>query len=107
MKKGDYNLDLPKLLASSLRQNILKTLAAHHEMQVMRLVSAVGSTYNELNRNLDILEKEGIITNEYPIKVRHGKVRVIRLNKESPKTQVLLRVLKALDQPSIVEKAVV
>lgn len=98
-------MDLRKILASSLRQNIIKTLAAHHEMQVMRLVSAVGSTYNELNRNLEILEKEGIIINEYLVKVRHGKVRVIRLNKENPKTQVLLRVLKALDQPVNAEKA--
>jgi hypothetical protein len=74
-------------------------------MQVMRLVSATGSTYNETNRNLLILEKEGIITNEYPVKMRHGKVRVIRLNKESSKTQVLLRVLKALEQPITPEKA--
>jgi predicted transcriptional regulator len=105
MKKGDGLLDLRKLLASSLRQNILKTLSAHREMQVMRLVSAVGSTYNELNRNLDILEKEGIITNEYPVKVRHGKVRVIKLNKENAKTIVLLRVLKTLDQENSTEKA--
>lgn len=63
----------------------------------MKLVSNVGSTYNELNRNLEILEKEGIITNEYPLKVRHGKVRIIRLNKDNPKTQVLLKVLKTLE----------
>jgi hypothetical protein len=68
-------------------------------MQVMRLVSAVSSTYNELNRNLDILEKEGIITNEYSTKVRHGKIRIIRLNREKPKTRTLLKVLKTLDQP--------
>jgi predicted transcriptional regulator len=98
-------MDLRKLVASTQRQNIIKTLSEHHEMQVMHLVSATGSTYNELNRNLQILEKEGIITNEYPIKVRHGKVRVIRLNKENPKTQVLLKVLKTLDQPVTAEKA--
>jgi predicted transcriptional regulator len=92
-------MELKKILASTQRQNIIKTLSEHHEMQVMRLVSATGTTYNELNRNLTILEKEGIITNEYPIKVRHSRVRVIRLNKENPKTQVLLKVLKALDQP--------
>ena len=64
----------------------------------MQLVSAVGSTYNELNRNLGILEKEGIIINEYPIKVRRGKVRIIRLNKNNPKTIVLIQVLKTLEQ---------
>jgi predicted transcriptional regulator len=91
-------LELRKLLASSVRQNVIKVLAEKRELQVMRLVSTVGSTYNELNRNLQILEKEGIVINEYPIKVRHGKVRVIRLNKENPKTLVLLKVLKTLEQ---------
>jgi predicted transcriptional regulator len=91
-------MDLRKVLASSIRQNILKVLSEKRELQIMRLVSTVGSTYNELNRNLLILEKEGLIINEYPIKVRHGKIRVIRLNKENPKTFVLLKVLKTLEQ---------
>ena len=90
-------LDLSKVLASSLRQKILKVLSEKREMQVMKLVSSVGSTYNELNRNLLILEKEGIIINEYRVKVRHGKVRVIRLNRENSKTKLLLAALKTLD----------
>jgi arsenate reductase-like glutaredoxin family protein len=92
------SLELRKILASSIRQNILKTLAENRELQIMRLVSTVGSTYNELNRNLQILGKEELIIDEYRIKVRHGKVRVIRLNKENPKTQTLLKVLKTLEQ---------
>lgn len=91
-------MDLRKVLASSLRQNILKVLSQQREIQVMKLVSSVGSTYNKLNRNLSILEKEGIIINEYRVKVRHGKVRVISLNKDNPKTAVLLNVIKTLDQ---------
>jgi len=91
-------MELRKILASSTRQNILKTLSENRELQVMRLVSAVGSTYNELNRNLQILCKEQLIIDEYRVKVRHGKVRVIRLNKENPNTLVLLKVLKTLDQ---------
>jgi len=63
----------------------------------MKLVDKVRSTYNELNRNLGILEKEGIITNDYLVKVKHGKVRVIRLNRDNPKTKILLQVLKTLD----------
>jgi predicted transcriptional regulator len=91
-------VDLRKVLASSLRQNILKVLSEKREIQVMKLVGCVGSTYNELNRNLLLLEKEDIIINEYRVKVRHGKVRVIRLNKDNPKTAVLLNVMKTLDQ---------
>lgn len=90
-------LDLSKVLASSLRQKILKVLFEKREMQIMKLVTSVGSTYNDLNRNLLILEKEGIIINEYPVRVRQGKVRNIRLNRENPKTKLLLAALKSLD----------
>lgn len=85
------------MLASSLRQKILKVLFEKREMQIMKLVTSVGSTYNDLNRNLLILEKEGIIINEYPVRVRQGKVRIIRLNRENPKTKLLLAALKSLD----------
>jgi hypothetical protein len=94
-------LELRKIVASSLRQKILIALAEKRELQVMRLVTLTSSTYNEVNRNLQILEKEGILKNEYPIKVRHGKVRVIRLNKDNPKTLVLLKTLKTLQQESL------
>ena len=90
-------MDLRKVLASTLRQNILKELSETREIRVMKLVDAVNSTYNELNRNLEILEKEGIITNDYRVKVKHGKVRVIRLNRDNPKTKILLQALKMLD----------
>ena len=90
-------LDLRKVFASTLRQNVLNELSKTREIRVMKLVDAVGSTYNELNRNLEILEKEGIITNDYRVKVRHGKVRVIRLNRDNPKTKILLQALKTLD----------
>jgi hypothetical protein len=65
----------------------------------MRLVSNVNSTYNELNRNLLILAKEGIITDEYRVKVKHGKVRVLMLNRDNQKTKLLLSTIKALDSP--------
>lgn len=90
-------VDLSRIIASSLRQKMLRELAKTREIQVMRLVSRVNSTYNELNRNLMIMEKEGIIMNEYRVKVRHGKVRVIRLNKDNPKTKALLAALHSLD----------
>ncbi|MCW4003970.1 MAG: hypothetical protein NWE95_08690 [Candidatus Bathyarchaeota archaeon] len=91
-------MDLRVVIASSVRQKILKVLAQKHELQVMKLASNVGTTYNELNRNLLILEKEGIIINEYRVKVRRGKVRVLRLNRDNPKTDVLIKVLKTLEQ---------
>ncbi len=91
-------MELKKVLASSLRQNILKELSLTRELRVMELVRRTGSTYNELNRNLEILEKENLIINEYRLKVRHGKVRVISLNRDDRRTKILLDVLKVLDQ---------
>ncbi len=85
------------MLASSQRQNILNELSRVHEIRVMQLVSRVGSTYNELNRNLKILADEGIVTDEYRVKVKHGKIRVIMLNRDNPKTKLLLQALKTLE----------
>jgi predicted transcriptional regulator len=90
-------LNLSNVFASSLRQNILRALSKTREINVMRLVSTVNSTYNEVNRNLVLLEREGIIINEYRVKVKHGKIRVIRLNKDNSKTKILLAALKTLD----------
>ncbi len=67
----------------------------------MKLVSKVNTTYNELNRNLKLLEKEGIITEEYQVKVRQGKVRIIRLNRDNPKTKLLVDALKNLDNEEL------
>jgi DeoR/GlpR family transcriptional regulator of sugar metabolism len=91
-------VDLKKLVASSCRQKILKELSTQREMRVMKLVSKVNGTYNEVNRNLEILEKEGIIINEYRKMVRHNIVRVIILQKENERTKILLQALRMLEK---------
>lgn len=90
-------LDIGKILASSLRQKLLIELSKTREIQVMKLVSNVNSTYNDVNRNLLILVKEDIIIDEHQVKVKRGKVRVIRLNQENPKTALLLQALKTFE----------
>jgi hypothetical protein len=60
----------------------------------MALVRKVNSTYNQVNSNLQILQKEGIIFDEH-----FGRLRVIRLNKENPRTALLLQALKILEAP--------
>ena len=62
------------MFASSLRQKIVKELSTSREIRVMKLVRRVSGTYNEVNRNLEILETEGIIINDYREQVRHGTV---------------------------------
>lgn len=60
----------------------------------MELVRKVNSTYNQVNSNLQILQKEGIVFDEH-----FGRMRVIRLNRENPKTGLLLQALKILETP--------
>jgi len=59
---------------------------------------------NDIKTNLILMGSEffnsgkrRIIINQYPVKVRHEKVRIIRLNRENPKTKLLLAALKTLD----------
>jgi DNA-binding transcriptional ArsR family regulator len=93
-------LDLKKLLASSLRQKILKALSECRKINVMGLVRRTNSTYNEVNRNLTILKKEGIISD-----TRCGRMRLLKLDRENSKTILLLQVLKQLESEKTMDVA--
>ena len=81
-------MNLNKILASYCRQRILKALSEKRGITIMRLVNIVNSTYNEVDRNLRILEREGAVTQRY-----EGRKRIIRLNFKNEKTLVLLKLM--------------
>ena len=85
-------LDLEKLISSSCRRKIIKFLWKTNYVNVMELVLKINSTYNQVNANLSILGEEGIIEDK-----RYGRVRMIKLNRENPKTLLLLQALKILN----------
>lgn len=60
----------------------------------MRLVQETGCAYNEVMRNVRILEAEGVITYR-----RFGRKCIISLNRESHKTVILIKALRILDTP--------
>ena len=62
---------------------------------MMKLVRIVNSTYNEVNRNLRILESAGLITQQ-----RIRLKRIIRLKIENKKTLAVLEALKILEAPN-------
>jgi predicted transcriptional regulator len=78
-------------MASSCRRRIMQVLSNSGQTNVMDLVRRVNSTYNQVNSNLQILHKEEIIFDKHA-----GRMRVIKLNKENPKTLLLLQALKIL-----------
>jgi predicted transcriptional regulator len=82
-------LNLNEILASSCRRKILKALSEKKEIAIMKLVRTVNGTFNEVDRNLRILEREGVLTQRYA-----GRKRVIRLNFKNEKTLVLIKLLK-------------
>jgi predicted transcriptional regulator len=90
----ESELELDRILASSCRTRIIRFLHKNSHVHVMQLIRKANSTYNQVNLNLQILREEGIIFDEY-----FGRTRVIRLNKENPRTTLLLQALKILDTP--------
>jgi DeoR/GlpR family transcriptional regulator of sugar metabolism len=83
---------LEQIIASSCRQKILLALSKTKTTHVTNLVRITNSTYNQISRNLQILEKEGII------KIRcYGHLKMIELEKGNLKTQTLLKALHMLD----------
>jgi hypothetical protein len=54
-------------------------------------VRIINSTYNEVDRNLRILEREGLVNQR-----RIGHKRIVRLNLKNKNTLVILEILKLL-----------
>ena len=85
-------MDLESILSSACRRKIIKFLAEKGSTNVMRLIMGVNSKFPQVNSQLGILQQEKIILDE-----RIGRMRQIRLNKENPKTMLLLKALKILN----------
>jgi len=84
-------LDLGRLIASTCRQRIVETLSEVRQTHITDLVRRINSTYGQVNRNLQILEGEGIVNIQY-----YGRLRMVKLNRENPKTLTLLKVLRLI-----------
>jgi len=82
---------LKQILASTCRQKIVETLARVEQIHMMELVRKTNSTYSQISRNLRILSEEGVVTVK-----RFGRVKIVQLNRESEKTQALLKALNVL-----------
>ena len=85
-------MHLRHILASSCRQKILKSLARVDHTHLMELIRKTNSMYSQINRNLEILVREDIVTLKH-----YGRMKIIKLNRESEKTRALLKALYTLD----------
>ncbi len=85
-------MELSELIASAGRQNILRVLSRKRIIGISRLVEDVNSMYNEVMRNVRILEGEGIVR-----LIRVGRRCYVSLDYESVKTRILIEALELLD----------
>jgi hypothetical protein len=85
-------MELGLIMASSYRQNILRVLYHKQKIGLTTLVEETNSTYNEVTRNIHILEVEGIVK-----LVRYNRRCNVVLNDENFRTKVLIEALRLLD----------
>lgn len=85
-------MDLETVLSSSCRRRIIKILASDGSTNIMELIRKANSKYPQLNSEVKILQTEDIVIDDHM-----GRMRIIKLNKESPKTKSLLEALKILN----------
>lgn len=85
-------VELSEIVASGCRQKILRALSHTREIGITQLVKAVNSTYNEVMRNVRILEGEGIFR-----LILVGRRCYVSLNYENVKAKILIEALGLLD----------
>ena len=86
-------MKLEQVIASSCRQRVLLSLSKIKTTHVTNLVRITNSTYGQVSRNLQILEKESIVRNK-----SYEHLRMIELETDNLKTQALLKALQMLDK---------
>jgi DeoR/GlpR family transcriptional regulator of sugar metabolism len=85
-------LNLEQIIASTCRQKILRALSNVKRTHITGLVRTINSTFNEVRRNLEILQDEGIV------KITSvGSMKMVELQRDSQKTEKLLEVLRTLE----------
>jgi len=87
---------LEHIIASTCRQKILLALSKVKKTHVTNLVRMTNSTYNEVRRNIEIMEKEGILSIQ-----RYGNMKIVQLELSNTKTERLLKALRTLRAPDL------
>lgn len=85
-------MKLSKIMASSIRQKVLRVLSHKRRIGIIQLVKELNSTYNDVARNLRILETEDIVMLS---RIDHRVY--VSLNSENANTKILIDALKLLD----------
>ncbi|MGC8939861.1 MAG: ArsR/SmtB family transcription factor [Candidatus Bathyarchaeia archaeon] len=88
-------MSLEDVLSSRLRIKILKILSKMGELNVSEIARRLGVNYNTTSQHLRILENEGIVKHKL-----FGRIRLYRLNEQSPKARALQNLLESWEHPN-------
>jgi predicted transcriptional regulator len=83
-------MNIEDVFSSKLRVKILKILAQVGELNVSEIARRLGINYKTTNKNLKILEDEGIIQHKV-----FGRIRLYRFNERSPKARAVQSFMEA------------
>jgi predicted transcriptional regulator len=86
-------MDLDDVFSSKLRIKILKILVQVGELNVSEIARRLGVNYNTTREHLKVLEDEGILQHK-----AFGRIRLYRLNKDSPKTNAIQNLIDVWEQ---------
>ena len=87
---------MKKIFASKCRIDVLKLLANKGETNITDIVRQTNSTWSEIDRNVKLLEKMGVISTRFS-----QNRRLIRLNKRDGKAEVVLKALRMLEMANL------
>lgn len=91
--KKREKMDVEDVFSSRLRMKILKLLDKMHELNASEIAHRLNVNYVVTAKHLNVLEKEGIINHKM-----FGRIRLYRLNENSPKTKAVQHLIKTWEQ---------
>jgi DNA-binding transcriptional ArsR family regulator len=86
-------MDVDDVFSSKLRMKILKILVQVGELNVSEIARRLKVNYNTTRGHLKVLEDEGILQHKV-----FGRIRLYRLNEQSPKTRAIQKLVEAWEQ---------
>ncbi len=92
-RKGENSMEVEEVFSSRVRMKILKLLNKFGELNVSELARRIGVNYQSASGHLKILESEGILLHK-----NYGRIRLFRLNDQSPKTKAALSLIEAWEK---------
>jgi predicted transcriptional regulator len=86
-------MNIEDVFCSKVRMKILKVLAQLGELNVSEITRRLSINYETTAKHLEILEAEGILQHK-----RFGRIRLYRLDENSPKVRAIRTLLDVWKQ---------